>query len=163
MRILSLSFLLLLAACGGKDAASTPGTPQIVAKATFEALKAGDIGPLKDHLMTPEEAKKIMTVALDDSSERERWDHILSQEHGRLGVDWATAKLGAMRVKVDPIKGSNATVTMEIRSETGSATVQVEMLKIGSRYVFQDLRVPKGAPPPKEAAPAGEDDGCGGD
>lgn len=162
MRILSLSFLLLFAACGGKQA-STPGSPQGVARAAFEALKAGDIGPLEDHLMTAEEAKKIMTVALDDSAERERWDRLLSQEHERLRVDWETSRIGATKVKMDPM-GSHATVSFDIQSDTGSAKVEIEVLKVGgSRYVFQDMKVLKSAQPSKEAAPEGEeDDGCGG-
>ncbi|HEX5136866.1 MAG TPA: hypothetical protein VFY93_07840 [Planctomycetota bacterium] len=157
MRILAL--LLLFAACGSKQA--SPGSPQVVAKAAFEALKAGGIGPLEEHLMTPEEARRIMSVALDDSAERERWDRLLSQEHDRLGVDWATAKLGVTRVKMDAM-GSNATVSLEILSDTGSAKAEIEVLKIGSRFVFQNLKALKAAPPAKEAAPAGEDDGCGG-
>jgi len=162
VRILCLSSLLLFAACGGKQGPPPKGSPQAVAQATFEALKAGDLGPLKEHLMTPEEAKRLTTVALDDSEERERWDRLISQEHEELGVDWATAKLGTTRLKVDPIKSGSVTVTFDILSDKGSARISIEVLRVGSRYVFQDLKPPKAAPPPKEAAPAGEDDGCGG-
>jgi hypothetical protein len=166
---LPLLLLPLLAACGGSKPAEAPGHPDVVAKAVFEALKAGDIGPLEPHLMTAEEAKKIMGMDLDDSSERERWDRLLAQEHERLPIDWDTAKLASTRTKMDPM-GGRATLTLEIKSEKGDVTVQVEVLKVGKRYVFQDLKAPKGAQ--KQAAPQqdnsgddsgnGCDDGCGG-
>ncbi len=161
MRI-TLPLLLLLAACGGKPSNQASGRPQDVANATFEALKAGGIGPLEPHLMTPEEAKRIMTVALDDSEERERLDRLMAQEHERLPVDWATAKLDATRVRMDALTG-RAAVSFLVTSEKGSAPLEIEVLKVGQRYVFQDLKLPKGVPPPKEAAPAEEEDGCGGD
>jgi hypothetical protein len=153
-----------LAACGGKPSAQPTGRPQDVAKATFEALKAGGIGPLEPHLMTPEEAKRIMTVALDDSVERERWERMIVHGHERLPVDWATAKLGATKVKLDAM-GGRANVTFGITSEKGTVSLEIEVLKVGQRYVFQELKLPKGVPPPKEAAPAGdeEEEGCGGD
>lgn len=161
MRVI-LPLLLLLAACGGKPSTQASGSPQDVAKATFEALKAGGIGPLESHLMTPEEAKRITTVALDNSEERERLDRLVVQEHERLPVDWATAKLGATRVKVDALTG-RANVSFVIASEKEPVTLEIEVLKVGPRYVFQDLKLPKGVPPPKEAAPAEEEDGSGGD
>jgi hypothetical protein len=125
----------------------------------FEALKAGSMGPLEPHLMTAEESKRITGVTLDDTAERERLERLLTQEHERLPVEWATAKPGAVRVKVDPM-GGRANVSLPIASEQGSATVEIEVLKVGQRYVFQALKPSKG---PKHPAPAEEEDGCGGD
>jgi hypothetical protein len=157
-----LPALLLVAACGGGKPSSQPqGRPQDVANAVFEALKAGSMGPLEPHMMTAEESKRITGITLDDTAERERLERLVTQEHDRLPVEWATAKAGATRVKVDPM-GGRANVSLPIASEQGSVTVEIEVLKVGQRYVFQGLKPSKGTGP-KHPAPAEEEDGCGED
>jgi hypothetical protein len=160
VRALSVA-LLVAAACGGKPSSQAQGRPEDVAKAVFEALKAGGIDPLEPHLLTAEEAKRLTGVALDDSAERERWSHRFAQHNERLGVDWATAALGRTRVRVDSM-GAGARVSAEIVSETGTVALDVAVTKVGARWVFQDVKVAKGDAP-KQAAPAGEEDGCGED
>src|SRR5512139_918975 len=57
--------VFLLAACGGSKP-KAQGRPEEVANAAFEALKAGEIGPIEPHMMTAEEQKKVTGVVLDD-------------------------------------------------------------------------------------------------
>ncbi|MCK6459775.1 MAG: hypothetical protein L6Q95_07740 [Planctomycetes bacterium] len=165
MRTLPLALLLVAAACGGKPSPQPTGRPEDVAKAAFEALKAGAMDPLESHLMTADESKRITGVTLDDTAERERLGRLLTQEHERLPVDWATAKPGAARVKMDAM-GGRANVSLPIASELGSATVEIEVLKVGQRYVFQGMKPAKGTAL-KHAAPAEEEgeqeDGSGED
>jgi hypothetical protein len=148
--------LLLLAACGGAKP-SAPGRPEEVAKAAFEALKAGEIGPLEPHLMTSEEARKITGVVLDDSTERERFERLLAQHHERLNVDWETAAPGQVKVKYDPM-GQGAVVKLPITSARGAVEVDVAVTKVGRRYVFAGVKPAAGAEP-KQAAPGSEEDG----
>jgi len=146
--LIACSFLL--AACGGGKPASQGQRPEAVATATFEALRVGGIAPLEPYLMTPEEARKVMGVVLDDSAERERLDRVIASLHERLDVDWDTAKAGATRVKYDAM-GQGARLTLEIVSDQGRDTVEIEVTKIGRRFVFQEVRHAKGAA--KQAAP----------
>ena len=151
--------LFLVAACGGPKAASQ-GRPEEVAKATFEALKAGGIVALEPHLMTAEERKKVTGVDLDDSAERERWETHIVRHHERLNVDWETAAPGAMKVKYDPM-GVGAVVNLAITSSRGTVTVDVAVTKVGRRFVFADVKAGVGAET-KQAAPEPEDDAGGG-
>ena len=159
MRIL-IACSLLLAACGG-DKPTGKGRPEPVATATFEALKVGGIGPLEPHLMTAEEAKKVIGVALDDTEERERMDRLIAALHERMNVDWDTAKPGKTQVKYDAM-GQGARLSLEILSDKGSDVVQIEVTKIGGRFVFQDVKHAKGAA--KQATPEEktdeEEEGC---
>ena len=152
--------LLLVAACGGAKS-TAQGRPEDVAKATFEALKAGGIEPLESHLMTAEEARKITGVVLDDSTERERWESLVAQHHERLNVDWETAVPGAAKVKYDPM-GVGANVALAITSSRGAVTVDVAVTKVGRRFVFAGVKPGPGAEQPKQAAPDEESEGDGG-
>ncbi len=157
MRTLLLGFLLLAAACGEKPRAQ--GRPEEVAKAVFEALKTGEIGPLEPHLMTAEEAERVTGVVLDDAVERDRWRDLFAQHHERLNVDWETAAAGRPKVKYDPM-GQGAVVKLPIKSERGTVVVDVAVTKVGRRFVFAGVKPAAGAEP-KQAAPeeGGDRDG----
>jgi hypothetical protein len=142
--------LLLVAACG-KNIPKQQERPEDVAKATFAALKAGGIGPLEPYLMTAEETKRITGIDLDDSAERERWNGRLAQQHDRLDVDWATAEPGKPKVKYDAL-GQGAMVTLPIRSERGTVSVEIAVTKVGRRFVFSGVKPGAGAEK-KQAAP----------
>ena len=154
----SILGLLLVAACGGAKS-PPPGRPEDVAKAAFEALKAGGLEPLEAHLMTAEERRKVTGVDLDDSAERERWQSHIAQQHERLNVDWETAVPGAMRVKYDTM-GIGANVTLAITSSRGTVGVDVAVTKVGRRFVFADVKARPGAEP-KQPAPSESEEGGG--
>lgn len=147
--------LLLLAACGSKPTTTVRSRPEDVAKAAFEALKAGEIGPLEPYLMTSDEAKAMTGVAADDTTGRERWNRLVMQHHDRLNVDWDTAAQGPTKVKYGPMN-ENAIVTMAIQSDRGAVSVEISVTKAGRRFVFEGVK-PAAGSEPKEAAP--EEDG----
>jgi len=163
VRTLLPGFLLLAAACGGnKTPAKAQGRPEDVAKAVFEALKVGGLGPLEPHLISADERKAVTGVVLDDSETRGRWDQLMAQHHGQLNVDWASAVPGTPKVQYDAM-GEGAVVILPIRSARGTVTVRVDVTKIGDRYVFDEMKPGSGSEE-KQAAPKGdgeEDDGCG--
>lgn len=156
MRTLLLGFVVL-AACGGKKPLPQ-GRPEEVAKAVFEALRAGEIGPIEAHLMTAEEAKKVTGVDLDDGVERDRWRDLFAQHHERLNVDWGTAVAGAPKVKYDPM-GQGAVVKLPIKSERGTVVVDVAVTKVGRRFVFAGVKPAAGSEPKQAAPEEGEDGG----
>lgn len=128
-----------------------------MAKAAFEALKAADLGPLEAYLITPEEARKMTGVALNDATERDRQRDLVAQHHERLSVDWDSATMTVGKVKFGPM-GSDAIAPLSIRSDRGTVLVEVMVRKAGSRYVFDGLKPVAGAEP-KQPAPDSEDDG----
>lgn len=154
-----LACFLLLAACGGSKP-KAQGRPEEVANAAFEALKAGEIGPIEPHMMTAEEQKKVTGVVLDDSAERDRLRDLFAQHHERLNVDWATAAAGTPKVKYDPM-GQGAVVSLPIKSERGTVSVDVAVTKVGRRFVFAGVK-PAAGSEPKQAAPDEEEKEGGG-
>jgi hypothetical protein len=152
--------LLVLAACG-REPPKAKDRPEEVARATFEALKLGRLAPLEPHLMTVDEAKRITGIILDDTAERERFGLRLAQQHERLDVDWATAAPGRAKVKYDAM-GQGALVTLPIRSERGTISVDIAVAKVGARFVFTGVKPGPGAER-KEAAAEPEEEGEAGD
>jgi hypothetical protein len=153
----ALLCLLLFASCGGASKPPAPGRPEEVAKAVFEALKAGEIGPIEPHMMTAAEAKSLTGVVLDDTAQRDHWRDRFAQLNERLNVDWETAVPGAPKVKYDSM-GRGAVVTQPITSSKGTVTMVVSVTKVGRRFVFQELKAAPGAET-KQAAPGSEEDG----
>jgi hypothetical protein len=145
---------LLVAACGGASKPPPKGRPEDVARAAFEALKAGNLAPLEAHLVTSEEQKKSTGVVLDDTTSRERWETLVLQHHERLNVDWETAASSVAKVKYDPM-GVGANVTLSIKSSLGTIAVDVAVTKVGRRFVFDGVKPGPGAET-KQASPDSE-------
>ena len=151
---------LLVAACGGASQPPPVGRPESVAKAAFEALKAGNLQPLEAHLVTPEEQRKSTGVVLDDTTSRERWETLVAQHHERLNVDWETAMASIAKVKYDPM-GVGANVVLAVTSARGEVTVDVAVTRVGRRFVFAGVKPGPGAET-KQPAPDEESEGDGG-
>jgi hypothetical protein len=150
---------VLLVSCGGGKPRPVQSRPEDVARAAFEALKAGDMGPLDPHLITPEEAKAMTGIVPPDggAEERERWQRRLVQYRERLDIDWETAAPGPIRTTLDTM-GRGAVVHVGIKSSRGTASLDVTLRKAGKRFVFSELKPNAPAKPKAEAAP--EDEGC---
>ena len=159
MRTILFTMILAVAACGGSSK-KPQARPEDVAKAAFEALKAGNLGPIEAHLVTAEEQRKSTGVVLDDTALRERWESLLLQMHERLNVDWGTAAASVAKVRYDPM-GIGASVTLSIKSTAGTIAVDVAVAKVGRRFVFDGVKPLPGAET-KQAAPDSESEEDGG-